>query len=74
VVPGQIAALFPHIRPAVEQAGPDVDASVRANVRLQAARVRESPLLAGLIKEGKLSVAAGYFDIRSGAVTLLDEG
>lgn len=73
VVPGQIAALFPHIRPAVEQAGPDVDASVRANVLLQAARVRESPLLAGLIKEGKLSVAAAYFDIRSGAVTLLDE-
>src|ERR1700761_3602729 len=72
--PGQIGALFPHIRPAVDQAGPDVDASVRANVRLQAARLRESPLLAGLIKEGKLSVAAGYFDIRSGAVTLLDEG
>src|SRR6201996_7793917 len=74
VAPGQIGALFPHIRPAVDQAGPDVDASVRANVRLQAARLRESPLLAGLIKEGKLSVAAGYFDIRSGAVTLLDEG
>src|ERR1700748_266179 len=74
-VPGPISALFPYIRPAVEQAGPDVDATVRANVLIQVARLRESsPLLSGLIKEGKLKVAAGYFDIRSGAVTLLDEG
>src|SRR6202453_1283143 len=74
-VPGQISALFPYIRPAVEQAGPDVDATVRANVLVQAAKLRESsPLLSGLIKEGKLKVAAAYFDIRSGSVTLLDEG
>jgi carbonic anhydrase len=73
-VPGQISALFPYIRPAVEQAGPDVEATIRANVLVQAARLRDSsPLLSGLIKEGKLKVAAGYFDIRSGAVTLLDE-
>src|SRR5580658_612762 len=74
-VPGQISALFPYIRPAVEQAGPDVEATVRANVLIQVARLRESsPLLSALIKEGKLKVAAGYFDILSGAVTLLDEG
>jgi carbonic anhydrase len=74
-VPGQISALFPYIRPAVDEAGPDVEATIRANVLIQAARLRESsPLLSGLIKEGKLKVAAGYFDIRSGAVTLLDEG
>jgi carbonic anhydrase len=74
-VPGQISALFPYIRPAVEQAGPDVEATIRANVLIQAARLRESsPLLSALIKEGKLKLAAGYFDIRSGAVTLLDQG
>jgi carbonic anhydrase len=74
-VPGQISALFPYIRPAVEQAGPDVEATICANVLIQAARLRESsPLLLTLIREGKLKVAAGYFDIRSGAVTLLDEG
>ena len=74
-VPGQISALFPYILPAVEQAGPDVEATIRANVLIQAARVREcSPLLSALIKEGKLKVAAGYFDIRSGAVTLLEDG
>jgi carbonic anhydrase len=74
-VPGQISALFPYIQPAVEQAGPDVEATIRANVLLQAAQLRDSsPLLSALIKEGKLKVAAGYFDIGSGAVTLLDEG
>jgi carbonic anhydrase len=73
VVPGQISALFPHIEPAVKQAGPDVDATVRANVLIQAARLRESPLLAAMIEEGKLLIAAGYFDLRNGAVTLLDQ-
>lgn len=72
-VPGQISALFPHIEPAVKQAGPDVEATVRANVLLQAARLRESPLLASLVEEGKLLVAAAYFDLRTGAVTLLDQ-
>ena len=57
----------------MKQAGPDVEATVRANALLQAARLRESPLLAAMIEEGKLKVAAGYFDIRSGAVTLLDQ-
>jgi carbonic anhydrase len=72
-VPGQISALFPYIEPAVKQAGPDVDATVRANVLLQAARLRESPLLAALIEQGKLLIAAAYFDLRTGAVTLLDQ-
>jgi carbonic anhydrase len=72
-VPGQISALFPHIESAVAQAGPDVESTIRANVLIQAARLRESsPLLSTLIEEGKLKVAAGYFDLRSGEVTLLD--
>ena len=72
-VPGQISALFPHIEPAVRQAGPDLEPTVRANALLQAARLRESPLLAAMIEEGKLIIAAGYFDLRTGAVTLLDQ-
>src|ERR1700693_5179751 len=71
VVPGQITALFPHIEPAVKQAGPDLEPTVRANALLQAARLRESPLLAPMIDGGKLMIAAGFFDPRSGAVTLL---
>jgi carbonic anhydrase len=72
-VPGQISALFPHLEPAVKQAGPDLEPTVRANALLQAARLRESPLLAAMIEEGKLIIAAGYFDLRTGAVTLLDQ-
>ena len=73
-VPGQISALFPHIEAAVEQAGPDVEATIRANALIQSSRLRElSPLLAEMIAAGNVKVATGYFDIRSGLVTLLDE-
>jgi carbonic anhydrase len=71
-VPGQISSLFPYIELAVQKAGPDVDATIRANVLIQAARVRSSPLLAGLIEEGKLKVSAAYFDVRNGTVSLLE--
>jgi carbonic anhydrase len=72
--PGQISALFPYMQAAVERAGPDVEATIRANALIQSARLRDlSPLLGEMIQAGKLKVATGYFDIRSGAVTLLDE-
>jgi carbonic anhydrase len=72
--PGQISTLFPYIQPAVDQAGPDLEATVRANVLIQAARLQQvSPLLSALVEDGKLKVAAAYFDIRSGEVTLLPE-
>jgi carbonic anhydrase len=72
-VPGQISALYPHIQPAVDQAGPDLDAAIKANAKIQAALLRKaSTVISGLLKEGKLKVVAGYYDIASGAVTLLD--
>jgi carbonic anhydrase len=71
-VPGQISKLFPYIEPAVQSAGPDLEATIRTNALMQADRLRASPLLAPLIEEGKLKVSAAYFDIRSGTVTLLD--
>ncbi len=71
-VPGQIAKLFPHIQPAVERAGKDLEAAVRANVLIQVERLLEaSPLLRGLIEQDALQVAAGCFDMRTGAVTFL---
>jgi carbonic anhydrase len=73
-VPGQIAKLFPHIQPAVEKAGPDLEAAVRANVLIQVERLlKASPLLRGLIEKDTLQVAAGCFDMRTGIVTLLNE-
>ncbi len=71
--PGQISVLFPHIQPAVDQAGPDLEATTKANAKIQAALLREaSTVISGLIKDGKLKVVAGYYDIGVGTVTLLD--
>jgi carbonic anhydrase len=57
----------------VKQAGPDLESTIRANARLQAAQLKKSsPLLAGLVQEGKLKIAAGYFDLGTGTVTLLE--
>jgi carbonic anhydrase len=72
-VPGQISALYPHIQPAVDQAGTNLEAATKANAKIQAALLRQaSPVISGLIKEGKAKVAAAYYDLGSGAVTLLE--
>jgi len=72
-VPGQISALYPHIQPAVDQAGSNLEAATKANAKIQAALLRESStVVSGLVKEGKLKVVAGYYDLASGGVTLLD--
>ena len=71
-VPGQISALYPRIRPAVDQAGPDLEAASKANAKIHAALLREaSPVIAGFLKEKKITVAAGYYDVTKGSVTLV---
>jgi carbonic anhydrase len=72
-VPGQISALYPHIQPAVDQAGSNLEPATKANAKIQAALLREaSTVISSLVKEGKLKVVAGYYDIASGAASLLD--
>jgi carbonic anhydrase len=71
-VPGQISALYPHIRAAVDQAGQSLEAATKANAKIQAALLRQaSTVISGLVKENKLKVAAAYYDIGTGTVTLL---
>lgn len=71
-VPGQISALFPHIQPAVDQAGDNLDAAIKANARIQATLLRESStVVSALVREGKLKVAAAFYDIATGRVMLL---
>jgi carbonic anhydrase len=71
-VPGQISSLYRYIRPAINQAGANLRGATEANAKIQAQLLKESsPVLAGLIKDGKLSVVAAFFDIESGKVTLL---
>jgi carbonic anhydrase len=71
-VPGQISGLYRYIRPAVDQAGSDVDAVGKANAKIQAAILREaSPVLAELIKKNALKIVAAFYDLASGQVEVL---
>jgi carbonic anhydrase len=71
-VPGQISTLYSRIRPAIDKAGQDLEAAIKANAQIQATLLRESStVVSGLVKEGKLKVVAAHYDIASGDVTLL---
>jgi len=71
-VPGQISGLYRYIRPAVDQAGADVDAVGKANAKIQASILREaSPVLAELIKKNALKIVAGFYELASGQVEVL---
>ena len=71
-VPGQISALYSRIRPAVDTAGPNVEDAAKANARIHAKLLMEaSTAIGGLVKENKVKVVSGYYDVASGTVTLL---
>jgi carbonic anhydrase len=72
-VPGQISALYPHIQPAIDLAGPDLEAATKANAKLQAALLREaSTVISSAVKEDRLLVRAAFYNITSGVVSLLE--
>jgi carbonic anhydrase len=69
---GQISSLFPHIQPAIGQAGTNLEAATKANAKIQATLLSEaSTVISSMVKEGKLKVVAGYYDLGTGAVTLV---
>jgi len=71
-VPGQISELYAALRPAVDAAGPHLDAAIRENAKIQTHLLATaSPVLAGLIKEKKLKIVAGYYNLADGKVSLL---
>jgi carbonic anhydrase len=72
-VPGQISALYPHIQPAVDLAGPDLESATKANAKIQASLLRQaSPAISGLVKDGSLLVLPAFYNISSGVVSLLE--
>lgn len=73
-VPGQISALFPHLQPAVDQAGPDLEATTKANAVIQANLLRKaSTVISGMVNDGTLLVLPAFYNIASGEVTLLEQ-
>jgi carbonic anhydrase len=68
-VPGQISVLYRYITPAVDRAGKDLVGATRVNVELQARKLSQSsPVIAGLVRDGKLGVRGGVYDLASGRV------
>lgn len=74
-VPGQIGSLLAAIQPAVESSknlpGDRLENATKANVLLQTERLKASPVISQLIKEGKLKVVGGYYDLDTGAVSMV---
>ena len=73
-VPGQISSLYSHIQPAVDRSPTrELEEVARENVRIQARLLRtSSPVIGQLVRDRKLVVAGGVYDLASGAVTLLE--
>lgn len=76
-VHGHLAAVLKAIEPAVHEArnipGDTVDNAVRANVRLVTRQLETSaPILASLVKAGRLKVVGARYDLDTGKVELLD--
>ena len=72
-VPGQISALYAPIQAAVERAGPDLTATIKANAQIQADLLRHaSTVIAGASHQGKVKVVAAYYDLSTGKVSVLE--
>jgi carbonic anhydrase len=71
-VPGQISSLYQYIHPALKAGEMDANLASRQNAKYQADLLRaSSPVLASLIKEGKMSLDAAYYDVETGKVEIL---
>jgi carbonic anhydrase len=71
--PGLISSIFHRIKPAAKAMNNDLDKTVVENARSQAEIIAEtSPVIYRKIREGKLIVVAGVYDVNTGVVTRVD--
>jgi carbonic anhydrase len=75
-LPGRIGVFVEEIKPAVEsvrfKTGDLEKNSIISNVQYQVKKLAESStIIGGLIKEGKLKIVGGLYDLSSGKVTLV---
>jgi carbonic anhydrase len=71
--PGQISTLYRHFQPALDQAGSNLEAAIKLNAKMQSDLLcKGSTVIASLVKENKIKVSAGYYDLGAGGVTLLE--
>ena len=70
-VPGQISALYQHLKPAVDQSGGDLEKAIAGNAKYQAELLRAySPVMKDAIKAGKLTIQSGVYTLATGRVVL----
>ena len=71
IVPGQISALYPHLRQAVVESGGSIAKAIEINARVQAELLRTSSTVIRQATTAKtLKVVAGVYDLSTGAVTV----
>lgn len=75
-LPGHIGSLVKAIKPAlgkVKGTGDLIERAVIANVQYQIADLMQTELLAQKIREGKLKIVGGYYDLDTGEVSVIEE-
>jgi carbonic anhydrase len=75
-LPGRLSSFAEDIKPAIERVrnkpGNLEDNSVISNVEYQVEILKNSPTILGsLMKEGKLKIVGGFYNLNTGAVKLL---
>lgn len=74
-LPGHISSLVKAIKPAlgkVKGTGDLIERAVIANVQYQMADLIQTELLAQKIREGKLKIVGGYYDLDTGEVRVIE--
>ena len=69
-VPGQISSILDAIKPAIKPNQTLEEATI-ANVKLGISRLQASPVISQLIKDGKLKIAGGYYNLETGQVQVV---
>ncbi len=74
-LPGVIESLVFAIQPAIKasegEAGDRLTNAVKANVRLQVQRLQKSSVIASALQQGKLKIVGAYYDLDTGAISLV---
>jgi carbonic anhydrase len=70
-VPGQISALYQHLKPAVDQSDGNIEKAIGLNAKYQADLLRtSSTVIKEAAKTGSLKIASAVYELATGKVTL----